>query len=191
MPVMSARGGRSIPSFYRRRSGPSAKPLGIVPEAFGRQVAKLRAGLGWTQARLGDRIGVSRVALSHIEAGLSVPSERTVTLLAGVFGVEPHELVAGTNYPAAKAERLPLVAARHTEVDHQLALLDALTHLAGRLPEPCRSRALDDLRGEWRPRLTGLAQQAADPDERRRLLAAARRLAGLVDGRSSPPGERR
>ena len=98
--------------------------------------------------------------------------------------------MAGTNYPAAKAERLPLVAARHTEVDHQLALLDALTHLAGRLPEPCRSRALDDLRGEWRPRLTGLAQQAADPDERRRLLAAARRLAGSPTARRRP-GERR
>lgn len=153
-------------------------------------MAKLRAGLGWTQARLGDRIGVSRVALSHIEAGLSVPSERTVTLLAGVFGIEPHELVAGTNYPAAKAERLPLVAARHTEVDHQLAVLDALTDVAGRLPEPHRSRVLDDLRAEWRPRLTSMAQRAADPDERRRLLAAARRLACAVDG-PSPPGDRR
>jgi transcriptional regulator with XRE-family HTH domain len=139
-------------------------------------VAKLRAGLGWTQARLGDRIGVSRVALSHIEAGLSVPSERTVTLLAGVFGVEPHELVAGTNYPAAKAERLPLVAARHTEVDHQVAVLAALAEQAGRLPEPHRSRVLDDLRGEWRPRLAGLAERAADPDERRRVLAASRWL---------------
>jgi transcriptional regulator with XRE-family HTH domain len=164
--------------LYRRCGGPSAKPLGIVPEAFGREVAKRRADLGWTQARLGDRIGVSRVALSHIEAGLTVPSERTVTLLAGVFGVEPHELVAGTNYPLAKAERLPLVAARHTEVDHQLAVLDALAHQAGRLPEPHRGRALDDLQGEWRPRLAGLAERAADPDERRRLRAALRGLTG-------------
>ena len=40
---------------------------------------------------------------------MSDPGERTVALLAGVFKVEPHELVADTNYPAAKAERLPVV----------------------------------------------------------------------------------
>ena len=58
------------------------------------------------------RLGVSRTAVSHTEAGLSIPGERTVALLAGLFGMEPHELVAGTDYPSAKAERLPVVVAR-------------------------------------------------------------------------------
>jgi transcriptional regulator with XRE-family HTH domain len=92
---------------------------------LGRQIAKHRVDLGWTQADLAERVGISRVALSHIEAGISSPGERTVALLAGVFKLEPHELVAGTDYPAAKAERLPVVAARYTEVEFQLALLDA------------------------------------------------------------------
>lgn len=94
-------------------------------EPMGRRIAKRRAELGWTQARLAERVAISRVALSHLEAGLSVANERTVALLAGAFGVEAHELVAGTDYPAAKLERLPLVVARHTHVEHRLGCLDA------------------------------------------------------------------
>jgi transcriptional regulator with XRE-family HTH domain len=94
-------------------------------ESFARRIAKLRSELGWTQQELADRLGMSRAAVSHVEGGLSVPSERTVTLLAGIFTVEPHELVAGTDYPIGKAERLPVVAARYTEVDLQLRLFDA------------------------------------------------------------------
>jgi transcriptional regulator with XRE-family HTH domain len=81
-------------------------------EALGDRIAKHRTELGWTQAELAERIGISRVALSHIESNISTPGERTVALLAGVFKVEPHELVANTDHPA-KAERLPVVAALH------------------------------------------------------------------------------
>ena len=93
-------------------------------ESLGRRIAKRRAELGWTQQELADRIAVSRVAVSHLESDLSTAGERTVALLAGVFGLEPHELVAGTRYPAAKADRLPLVVARYTEVELQCRLLD-------------------------------------------------------------------
>ena len=79
--------------------------------------------MDWTQADLAARLGASRVAVSHFEMGLAQPSERTVVLLAGLFKVEPHELVAGTNYPQAKQERLPAMACRYTELELQLALL--------------------------------------------------------------------
>jgi transcriptional regulator with XRE-family HTH domain len=84
-------------------------------ENLGRKIAAHRAKLGWTQQELAERLAISRTAVSHLEAGLSDPGERTVALLAGVFGVEPAELVAGTSYPRAKGERLPAVVARHTE----------------------------------------------------------------------------
>ena len=77
-----------------------------MPEKLGRRVAALRADRGWTQQQLADRLAVSRVAVSHLESGLTDPGERTVALLAGIFRVEPHDLVSGTSYPAAKAERL-------------------------------------------------------------------------------------
>ena len=80
-----------------------------ISRSLGRRIAMLRAGVGWTQQELADRLAVSRVAVSHIEAGLRDPGERTVALLAGLFKMEPWQLVEGTSYPAAKSERLPLL----------------------------------------------------------------------------------
>jgi transcriptional regulator with XRE-family HTH domain len=169
---MSAR----ISPLYRRPGPVSAKPLGIGRESFGRRAAKLRAELGWTQAQLAERIAVSRVALSHVESGLTVPSERTVTLLAGVFGREPHELVAGTDYPIAKADRLPAVTARYTEVAHQLATLSAVLDLVERVPQPAGDHLSREVRQAWHRRLVDLLGQTHDQDERRRLRATIRGL---------------
>jgi transcriptional regulator with XRE-family HTH domain len=138
-------------------------------ESLADRIAKHRTELGWTQAELAERVGISRVALSHIESGISTPGERTVALLAGVFKSEPYELVAGTEYPAAKAERLPLVAARYTEVEHQLALLDA--RLAAINDERERTRVVDDARVQLR----ALLQRTHDPRERAQLRARLER----------------
>jgi transcriptional regulator with XRE-family HTH domain len=125
-------------------------------------MARLRGDLGWTQADLAERLGASRVAVSHMESGLSTPSERTVTLLAGLFKLEPHELVADTGYPVAKAERLPVVACRYTEVELQLRLFE-------------RELGLGLVEG-WAERLATLAALAHDRGERDALLAARTRL---------------
>ena len=101
----------------------AAEQVSRETPSVGRRIAELRNGLGWTQHELAERIGMSRNGLAQLEAG-TVPSERTVALLAGIFKVEPHDLIAGTSYPVAKAERLPVVAARYTEVELQLRLLE-------------------------------------------------------------------
>lgn len=142
-----------------------------MSENLGRRIAKLRAELGWTQQDLADRLAVSRVAVSHLEAGLSDPGERTVALLAGVFKVEPHDLVAGTTYPSAKAERLPVVAARYTEVEHQLALLDADLGWLERT-----NRRDDALRESWRTRLAELEATTHDRRELEQVRQARKRL---------------
>jgi transcriptional regulator with XRE-family HTH domain len=142
-----------------------------MTEALGHRIAKYRADLGWTQAELADRVGISRVAMSHIEAGISNPGERTVALLAGVFKLEPHELVAHTDYPPAKAERLPVVAARYTEVEHQLELLEA--RLAVVDDPTARSRIVL----EARELLARLLTRTYDRRERATLEARLRHLA--------------
>ena len=152
----------------------ASKPPPRLPgERLGDRIARLRVGLGLTQAELAGRVAISRVALSNLESGRSVPGERTVTLLAGVFHLEPPELVAGTAYPVTKAERLPDVVARHTELEMQLALLDRdLTWLEG-APVAVAARVA----AEWRVRLVELAPSAVTPMEREALAAARRRIA--------------
>ena len=71
-----------------------------------------RAARGWTQQQLADRIGITRVGVSHLEAGISSPDARTVTLLASAFGLEPHDLAAGT--VRALTGRSPTTAERNT-----------------------------------------------------------------------------
>jgi transcriptional regulator with XRE-family HTH domain len=139
-------------------------------EALGDRIAKHRTELGWTQAELAERVGISRVALSHLEAGISTPVERTVALLAGVFKVEPHELVASSDYPLAKAERLPVVAARYTEVEHQLALLDA------QLAVCADGSERDRIVGDARRSLRALLERTHDARERDRIRTRLDRL---------------
>lgn len=154
-------------------------PHGVEQEALGRRIADLRAKLGWTQTDVAERLGISRVAVSHLEAGMSVPGERTVALLAGLFKVEPHELVAGTTYPAAKADRLPLVAARYTEAEHQVALCEADLRWIERGPTLDGDRLL----AEWDVRLRRLARDG-DRHDRPLVDACRAKLRAALDARS-------
>jgi transcriptional regulator with XRE-family HTH domain len=140
-------------------------------EPLGQRIAQLRARRGWTQQDLAERLAASRVAVSHFEMGLAMPSERTVVLLAGLFGQEPHELVAGTNYPQAKAERLPTVACRYTEVELQLALLRRDLEWVARLGDELVHA---QIMAEWRVQLAELEQRAYDPREHALLEEALR-----------------
>ena len=141
-----------------------------MDESLGRRIAEHRAKLGLTQQELAERVGISRVAVSNLEAGLRDPGERTVALLAGVFKLEPFELVDGTSYPPAKADRLPLVVARYTEVEHQLELLaNDLAWMERSGVDPARL-------GEWQARLLALLDGAHDERERGQLRDALARV---------------
>ena len=153
--------------------------------SLGTRIAALRARRGWTQQQLADRLGISRVAVSHLETDLNVPGERTVALLAGCFRLEPHELVAATTYPVAKADRLPVVAARWTDVEQRLAILDRdlwwLAEHGRAIDAEARRSLLDD----WARTVRELRATAIDESEREALDAASARLAGLAAG--APP----
>ncbi|QGG95817.1 helix-turn-helix domain-containing protein [Actinomarinicola tropica] len=120
----------------------------FLDEPLGRRLARLRVARGHTQQSVAERLGLSRNAVSHLETGLSHPSERTVVLLAGLFGIEPHDLVAGTDYPPAKVDRLPAVAPRHTEVAARLLALDLELRWVDALPPASRADALTTILAE-------------------------------------------
>jgi transcriptional regulator with XRE-family HTH domain len=149
-----------------------------APETLGQRIARLRGQRGWTQQELAERLAASRVAVSHFEAGVALPSERTVVLLAGLFHLEPHELIAGTSYPSAKAERLPLCACRYTEAELQLALLRRDLEWAARAP---RQRA--ELLQEWSARLSALRQRTDDAGEQRLIAQMEALLRQELDRR--------
>lgn len=89
---------------------------------LGAQVAAARRELGWTQAELAGRLGVSRQLLAKVEAGSVVTSLGTVleaAIICGVplFGVEPSELAETAERERLKAALLPTrVRARKTPV---------------------------------------------------------------------------
>jgi transcriptional regulator with XRE-family HTH domain len=144
-------------------------------ERLGRRIAAHRAKLGWTQQQLAERLAVSRVAVSHLEAGVSTPGERTVALLAGLFKVAPHDLVAGTDYPTAKVDRLPLVVTQHTEVELQMALFDNDVGWFDAVP-PARAEVTLD---RWEVTFRFLLDASHDATERSTIDAALRRIGDL------------
>jgi transcriptional regulator with XRE-family HTH domain len=161
--------------------GGMLEPPDASPASLGQRIAGGRAVLGWTQAELAERVAISRVALANLESGRSVPSERTVVLLAGMFDVEPHDLVRGTIYPPQKSDRLPLVAARHTEIDLEMSLLERDLMWLARLESPDLTRRVV---AEWRSRLDELGDRVLDPRCRWQLDEARQRVARL--GRIAP-----
>ncbi|MFV0316667.1 MAG: helix-turn-helix domain-containing protein [Microthrixaceae bacterium] len=144
-------------------------------ESLGARIARLRVHVSLTQQQLAARVAISRVALSNLESARSVPSERTVTLLAGVFDMEPLELVAGTDYPVAKADRLPLVATRYTRSQMLAALLDRDL----RWIEGAPRAVADRVRANWQRDLRDELARTLDPFEQRRLDDLIERLSQL------------
>lgn len=153
-------------------------------EPLGQRIARLRNDLGWTQQALAERVGLSRVAVSHFELGISTPSERTVALLAGAFKLEPLELVESTTYPEAKAERLPLVAARYTDVELHIQLMQRDLAWLRRLARSANGPSVAaEIVRMWHQRLAVLADATTDQRERS-LLRKAR-----IELKRVPPDE--
>ncbi len=145
--------------------------------ALGDRIATLRVERGWTQQELADRLAMSRTALSHLEAGMRVASERTVVILSGIFGMNPSSFVAGTSYPMAKAERLPVIVALHTEVDLALALCAAETEVAA---QSGNTALVSERASSWASRLRRRERRWPDDRDRRRLDAEIVRCVTLA-----------
>ena len=146
-------------------------------ERIGKRIAHLRQEQGWTQQALAARLGISRVAISHIELDLTVPSERTIALLAGVFKCAPHELVRDTTYPQAKIDRLPLQVAMYTQLELDLALMENdLAWLGGLSGELSRNRLAVEVWERWAPRLDAWEQGWREQPERALIHAGRQAL---------------
>jgi transcriptional regulator with XRE-family HTH domain len=150
-------------------------------ETIGKRIAYLRQKCGWTQQSLAVRLAMSRMAISHIEMDLTIPSERSITLIAGTFKQSPQELVEGTTYPIAKAERLPEVTNLYTELELQHALLLNDSEWLAQLDNATtRSNNIHQTLEKWLPRLEQWKLTCLDDRERRLLLKMSQILNELL-----------
>ena len=149
----------------------------MVEESIGKRIASLRQAHGWTQQSLAGRLAMSRVAISHIEMDLSIPSERTITLLAGLFKLSPYELVDGTTYPLAKAERLPEVACCYTKLELEVLLMENDLAWLGRLAGTPHYRATAaGVLKAWTERWQAQVHDSIDEPKQARYLKARQAL---------------
>ena len=147
-------------------------------ERLGHRIAELRRKHGMTQQQMAERLAISRVAVSHLESCLTPPSERTVTLIAGLFKLEPWQLVRDTDYPSARAERLPPVVTRYTQAELLATVVDALIES---LADPDR-RAVRLVLDPWRARIVSELESCFDDGERALLIDARRRIDAVLFG---------
>ena len=152
-------------------------------QTIGKRIAQLRQENGWTQQSLAERLAISRVAVSHIEMDISVPGERTITLLAGLFKIRPHVLVQATTYPAAKADRLPLVACSYTPLECDLVLLENdLAWIQDLRDTPDYLRLREKVYVKWADRLARWEAETIDLQEKNLLAEGQMQLAQLLRG---------
>jgi len=157
-----------------------------MPKTIGKRIAELRQQQGWTQQDLASRLAISRVAVSHIEMDLTIPSERTITLLAGIFKLTPHELVKRTTYPQAKTERLPPFVCCYTELELDLAKLEQdlawLQRLAkAQIPPAEYHRLKKEIWDHWHPVLEVYEREHLELGEKQHLAKARQALARLCN----------
>jgi len=150
-------------------------------QTIGKRIARLRGDRGWTQQFLADRIAVSRVAISHIEMDLTIPGERTITLLAGMFKMTPHELVANTTYPEAKSDRLPLNVCCYTPLENDFSLLENDLKWLGKLRKsPLFDTYYQEVYTQWSTKLSEWESQTFEPDEKTTIQEARLRLYNIT-----------
>lgn len=156
-------------------------------ETIGRRIARLRQQHGWTQQALAERLAISRVAISHIEMDLTIPGERTIVLLAGLFKTDPYTLVEDTTYPTAKADRLPHVVCCYTQLELDLVLLGNDLAWLERMPDRQRPHAQRELWETWAPCLRRWRESHLSAAEREQVNAAQEKLALACQPRATSP----
>lgn len=76
---------------------------------YGERIQRLRKGAGLSQQALGERLGITSVAVSKWERGQSQPDIPTLTRLADLFGVTLDELCGRASVPPAADENLTVL----------------------------------------------------------------------------------
>ena len=106
-------------------------------QGLGRLVREQRGKLHLTQSELASRVGVSRSAISELEAGrIEQPRATVFARLAAALGIPAAVLLAAAGYPTASV-------IGEIEADELALLAASLATLAGTEREWLRSRLIE------------------------------------------------
>lgn len=149
-------------------------------QTIGKRIAEYRNELGWTQQYLAERLAISRVAVSHIEMDISIPGERTIALLAGLFKIPPHTLVENTTYPRAKTDKLPYVTCCYTQLETELRVMDNdLKWLKESYDSPKFLKFREKILQKWYEQLRKWELDIIDPIERNLIQNAWKKISEI------------
>ena len=98
---------------------------------LGQRIQEHRLRLGLSQAGLGEKLGVSRQAVSRWEAGGAVPDTDKLIALSKLFGLTLNELLQVENPPEQMPAPVEEPAEKRRPVRWKLLLLAAVCFLAG------------------------------------------------------------
>lgn len=107
-----------------------------LPQRLGRNIAKRRRQIGWTQANLAERMKMEPESISRFERGATLPSLATLELLAGELNVTVAELLAECPDAAySEAQRVSGWLSK-LQPDARKMVLDGLQKLCTLLSRP-------------------------------------------------------
>ena len=98
---------------------------------LGQRIQEHRLRLGLSQAGLGEKLGVSRQAVSRWEADGAVPDTDKLIALSKLFGLTLNELLQVENPPEQESDPVEEPAEKRRPVRWKLLLLAAVCFLAG------------------------------------------------------------
>jgi transcriptional regulator with XRE-family HTH domain len=98
---------------------------------LGQAIKRLRLYNKWTQEALAEKLDISANFLSNIENGKAWVSPRTVSKLADIFKVKPHELFMPEQAMDAATGEILLRYIRETRVTVNMALDEVMDRYTG------------------------------------------------------------
>jgi transcriptional regulator with XRE-family HTH domain len=98
---------------------------------LGQAIKRFRLSNKWTQEALAEKLGISANFLSNIENGKAWVSPKTVSNLAVIFKVNPHELFMPEQSLDAPTEEILVRYIRETKVSVNMALDEVMARYVG------------------------------------------------------------
>jgi transcriptional regulator with XRE-family HTH domain len=103
---------------------------------FGQAIRRFRLQNKWTQESLAEKLDISANFLSNLENGKAWVSPKTVSKLAIIFNIHPHELFMPEHIMDPTASEILLRYIHETRMMVNMALDEVVARTSAKIGEP-------------------------------------------------------